>query len=193
MYTVQLSSSSSSSLNDKRLEFAFTLSADLSFLCVFSSTLLSELWLLSSSVLAFLLADEADNTLLLLSLDRFDGLRNTIRPYDSAPNNTQQHTDNKSEIIPYHSTTRRCGMEVPHDGRPAKYRCGKKRCAVLSKYKANVNEAWQLSLQRDVIKCICFSFSICSLIFEHEFRVAPSPNCGAKFADFCTSKCRRYK
>jgi len=32
----------------------------------------------------------------------------------------------------------------------------KKRHAVLSNY-----EAWQLWLERDVVKCICFSFSIC--------------------------------
>jgi len=46
-------------------------------------------------------------------------------------------------------------------------------------------------LERDVVKRICFSFWICSLVFKlHEFKVAPSPNCGAKFADFCPSNVR---
>ena len=49
----------------------------------------------------------------------------------------------------------------------------KKRHAVLSNYKSNVNEAWQLWLERDVVKRICFSFSICSLVFKlHKFKVA---------------------
>ena len=46
-------------------------------------------------------------------------------------------------------------------------------------------------LERDVVKRICFSFWICSLVFKlHEFKVAPSLNCGAKFADFCPSNVR---
>jgi len=66
----------------------------------------------------------------------------------------------------------------------------KKRRAVLSNYKASVYEAWQLLLElKDVVKHICFSFSIYSLVFKlHEFKVAPSPNCMAKFADFRHSK-----
>jgi len=36
---------------------------------------------------------------------------------------------------------RRCGTEVLRDGRPAEYRCGKKRRAVLSNYKTDVYEA----------------------------------------------------
>jgi len=57
-----------------------------------------------------------------------------------------------------------------------------KRRAVLSNYKADVYDAWQLWLERNEIKRNCFSFSICSLVCHlHEFKVAPSPNCGAKF------------
>jgi len=37
----------------------------------------------------------------------------------------------------------RCGTEVSSDGRPVEYRCGRKRRAVLSNYKADVHEAWQ--------------------------------------------------
>jgi len=38
---------------------------------------------------------------------------------------------------------------------------------VLNNYKADVYEAWQLWLERDVVKkCICFSFSMCSLVFK---------------------------
>jgi len=62
--------------------------------------------------------------------------------------------------------------------------------AVLSNYKADTYEAWQLWLERDIVKYICFSFCICSLVSKSdEFKVAPSPNCGAKFADFRLSKC----
>jgi len=65
-------------------------------------------------------------------------------------------------------------------------------------YKADVGlyEAWQLWWETDVIKrtCVCFSFCICSLVFKlKELEVALSPNYGAKFADFCPSKCRRYR
>jgi len=43
--------------------------------------------------------------------------------------------------------TRRCGTEVPRDGRPVLYRCEKWR-TVLSNYKAHVYEARQLWLER---------------------------------------------
>ena len=50
----------------------------------------------------------------------------------------------------------------------------RKRRAVLSNYKAEVYEACQVWLERGVVKRICFSFSICSLVFKlHEFKVAP--------------------
>jgi len=40
--------------------------------------------------------------------------------------------------------------------------------------KADLHEAWQLWIERDVVKRICFNFSICSLVFKlHEFKVAP--------------------
>jgi len=95
--TIQLSSSSSS-LNDRRLEFGFFTSSSvllLSVLCVCGEAVLSALCLLSAVVLAFLVIDEADRTALLPSLDRFAGFRNRIRPNDSAPGNSyQQHADN---------------------------------------------------------------------------------------------------
>jgi len=41
---------------------------------------------------------------------------------------------------------------------------------------------------------ICFSFSICSVVLKlHQFKVAPSPNCGAKLANFRPSKRRGRK
>jgi len=73
--------------------FGFTLSAVLSVRCVSGSALLSELRLLSFSVLDFLLTDDADSTALLVSLDRFVGLWNTILPYDSEPSNKQHHNN----------------------------------------------------------------------------------------------------
>jgi len=43
---------------------------------------------------------------------------------------------------------------------------------------------------KNVVECICFSFWICSLVFKlHKSKVAPSPNCGLKFAVFWPSKC----
>jgi len=50
----------------------------------------------------------------------------------------------------------------------------KKRCAVLRNYEAKVYEAWQLWLERDIVKHICFSFLICSLVFKlYDFKVEP--------------------
>jgi len=76
--------------------------------------------------------------------------------------------------------------------RPAESRCGlwsivilvqfrdeKDRRAVLSNYKADVYETWQLWLERDVVKRICFTFSIPCLVFKlHEFKFEKLPNCG---------------
>jgi len=76
-------------------------------------------------------------------------------------------------------------MEAPCYVRPAEYRGRKKWCAVFSNYKADIYEVWQLWLERDGIKYIYFSFSICSFVFKlHKFKVALSPDCGAKFVDF---------
>jgi len=50
-------------------------------------------------------------------------------------------------------------MEVPHDGCPAEHRCGNKQSAILRNYKADAYEEWQFWLERDTVKCICFSFS----------------------------------
>jgi len=36
----------------------------------------------------------------------------------------------------------------------------------VSNYKADVYEAWQLWSERDVVKCICFSFSILQSRFQ---------------------------
>jgi len=77
----------------------------------------------------------------------------------------------------------------PNIGRPME----KKRRAVLSNYKADVGlyEGRQLWLERDVVKRMCFRFSISSLVSKlHEFEIASSTNCGVKFADFRPSKCR---
>ena len=47
---------------------------------------------------------------------------------------------------------------------------------------------------RWVLAHILVFFSICSLVFKlRKFKVTPSPNCGAKLADFRPSKCRRYR
>jgi len=55
---------------------------------------------------------------------------------------------------------------------------------VNSNYKADMYETWQLWFKK-VIERICFSVSIYSLVFKlHKFKVAPSPNCGLKFAVF---------
>ena len=44
-------------------------------------------------------------------------------------------------------------------------------------------------VRKGCVKRICFTFSICSLIFKlQEFKVAQSPDCGAKFAVFRSSK-----
>ena len=66
----------------------------------------------------------------------------------------------------------------------------KKRRAVLSNCKPTYTKpGMQLWLERDVVKHICFSFSICSLVFKlHEFKVAPSPNYGAKISRFSPLK-----
>jgi len=41
---------------------------------------------------------------------------------------------------------------------------------------------------------IYFSLSICSVVLKlHEFKVAPSSKCGAKLANFRSSKCRGRK
>jgi len=42
--------------------------------------------------------------------------------------------------------------EVPRDGSPAEYSCGKNGEPFSANYKANVYEAWQRWLQRDVVK-----------------------------------------
>ena len=43
---------------------------------------------------------------------------------------------------------------------------------------------------KNVDECISFSFWICSPVFKlHKFNIAPSPNCGSKFAVFWPSKC----
>jgi len=61
----------------------------------------------------------------------------------------------------------------------------KKWCAVLSNYKANVHKTSQLWLERNVVSCTCFSFSISSLVFKLlEFKVTPSPNCGENLQIF---------
>ena len=61
-----------------------------------------------------------------------------------------------------------------------------KNSAVLSNYKADIYETWQLWLERDVVRHIRFSFSICSLVFKlHKFKVSPWSNRVAKSADFC--------
>jgi len=56
-----------------------------------------------------------------------------------------------------------CGNFGPISG-------GKKRHAILVNCKLDVYEARQLWLEKFVVEQICFSFSICSLVFKlHEF------------------------
>jgi len=57
-------------------------------------------------------------------------------------------------------------MEVPSDGCPAKYGCGKNGAPFSETTKADVHEAWRLWLERGIVKHICFSFSICSFVFK---------------------------
>jgi len=57
----------------------------------------------------------------------------------------------------------------------------KTACHSHSNYRADVYEAWQLWLERDVFKRICCSFSICSLVFKlHEFEDSPSIKCAGQ-------------
>jgi len=58
--------------------------------------------------------------------------------------------------------TRRCGTEVPCDGRPAEYRCGKKTALHYQQLQGRrIRSLAVMVTKRRIVKHICFNFSIC--------------------------------
>jgi len=59
---------------------------------------------------------------------------------------------------------------------------------------ADVYEAWQLWLERDVIKHSCFSFLVCSLVFKlYAFKVAPITQLWGKICRFSPLKMQQIE